>query len=145
MQSSKKRLKDYFSQRFGVNEDFWEEYETYEKGESIWITSHSRGLEDKFVSAGLRALRTGGRSLKPTTYVLQFLGDKLNRNVVELGKEELRELLSESSVLKSGYSPGYVALKYRNQIIGCGLKHSASSLRNQIPKRRAEVLLEILD
>ncbi len=142
MQNSKNRLKNYFYSRFGVHRGFWKDFQTHERGNSIWITSGKIDLMEKFVACGLRALRITNMGVKPTTYVLQFLDEEIKKNVVILSEEELKTLISKRERIETDLPRGYLALKYEGIIIGCGLKDS-KGLRSQIPKGLSKELQEI--
>jgi len=73
---------------------FWEEFRVYEKSGDLWLMSQENepDVEDeRFVAAGIRALRDTGIGVKPTTYVLQLLGDWLSERVVELDEGLLED------------------------------------------------------
>jgi NOL1/NOP2/fmu family ribosome biogenesis protein len=143
----KKRLEDYFSERFGVDSDFWKNYNVYLLGNSIWLTSYN--LEPKYnnISCGLRALRIKDselKGLKPTTYILQYLGNHIKNNVVDVDTKDLKKLFDGEYLENNCLENGYVALRYNGYIIGCGMKNS-SGVKNQIPKKRAKQLDKIIN
>ena len=144
MQNSKKLVKNYFHEQFGVEKNFWNQFKTHKKGKSIWITSEDLILEEEFVASGIRTLRTKSVDPKPTTYILQFLDNKITKNTEKLTKEELIKLVFEREYIESDLKTGYVALKYQNNVIGCGLKDS-NGLRTQIPKGKSKELKEIIE
>lgn len=143
MPNSKKTVKNYFYNRFAVKKDFWEPFETHKKGKSIWVTSNSLIHDENFVASGIRALRTKSINPKPTTYILQFLNSEIKKNTVDLTKEELKTMVFDRNYIESNLSTGYIALKYQDKVIGCGLKDS-KGLRTQIPKGKSKELEEII-
>ncbi len=143
MQNSKNELRKYFSKRFDVEEDYWSHFKTHEKGSSIWISSKEIELLNKFVASGLRALRIMDYGYKPTTYILRFLDDKIGENIVDLEINDLKKLVLENKRIEHDVDDGYVALRFRNSVIGCGLKDS-NGLQSRIPKGLARELEEIL-
>ena len=143
LQNSKNRLIEYFSSRFDVDDNFWDDFKVHEKGNSLWITSSNIELLENFVASGIRALRIMNHGFKPTTYILQFLNHEINKNVVNLSHEELKVLIFDREVIKTDLPRGYVALRYEEEVIGCGLRDS-KGLRSQIPKGLARELEEIL-
>ena len=142
MQNSKNRLMKYFSERFGVDKGFWSNLKVHEKGKSLWITSNEVSLLDKFVASGIRTLRIFDHGFKPTTYVLRLLNKEIKRNVVKLSKTELLNLIRDGERIETDLSRGYVALRFRGDVIGCGLIDS-KGLRSQIPKGLSQELEEI--
>ena len=128
----------YIEERFGA-EDILEDYRLVERSGDFWIIPIEMELNEKYITAGIRAFRDTGIGIKPTTYFLQFLGDRIDRNVVELDREELEKLVFERETIGCGLTPGYVALKFRGDIIGCGLNRT-EGLETQIPKGRAKTL-----
>jgi len=141
---SRHRLAEYFADRFGVNPGFWEDFTVYERSGSIWVSSAEVDHDDAAMASGLRALRDTNLGLKPTTYFLQFLDDAIERNVYELEDEELERLVFERETLECDMDGGYVALRFRGRIIGCGLVTSRG-LETQIPKSRGNDLEAMLD
>ncbi|ADI74816.1 hypothetical protein Metev_1987 [Methanohalobium evestigatum Z-7303] len=143
----KKCLEDYFSERFGVDSDFWKNYNVYLLGNSIWLTSYNLEPKYKNISCGLRALRIKDselKSLKPTTYILQYLDNHIKTNIVDVDTEDLKKLFNGGYLENNILDNGYVALRYKGYIIGCGMKNS-SGVKNQIPKKRAKQLEKIID
>lgn len=140
---SKENLQDYFYKRFGVNKDYWNRFRSYEKGKSIWVVSKILKNRENFVASGIRALRIKKLGPKPTTYILQFLESKLNKNIQDISYKELEKLVFEREYIESELDTGFVALRYSNRIIGCGLMDS-NGLRTQIPKGRSKDLEEVI-
>jgi NOL1/NOP2/fmu family ribosome biogenesis protein len=126
---------------------FWEEFRVYEKSGDLWLMSQENepDVEDeRFVAAGIRALRDTGIGVKPTTYVLQLLGDWLSERVVELDEGLLEELVFGRETVSCELSNGYVALRFRGRILGCGLV-TRRGLETQVPKGRAKTLRAMLE
>ena len=150
MPSSKSKLEDYFEERFGVPQKFWKNYSAFENENSIWVRSEEIEEPERMdtVAAGIRALRKQKFGFKPTTYILQFLGDEISRNVVELKRKELDKVVFQRESLESkrisNLSRGFVALKFSGEILGCGLK-TRNGLKTQIPKARSKKLQDVLE
>ncbi|MFP4654570.1 MAG: hypothetical protein ACLFMM_02660 [Methanohalobium sp.] len=147
MPDSKKLLENYFFERFGVNRKLWKHYNVYWLGNSLWITSPDLEPSPKYISCGIRALRimdSEFKSLKPTTYVLQYLGENIKKNIADIDTNDLKTIINGRYLENNSLGYGYIALRYRNYIIGCGLKNS-HGIKNQIPKGRKRELEEILD
>ncbi|MDY6770870.1 MAG: hypothetical protein SV186_02825 [Candidatus Nanohaloarchaea archaeon] len=144
MRSCERRARDYFADRFGVDEDAWDGYGFHERGGDIWLVSDDVELREEFVAVGIRLLRDTGIGLKPTTYGLQVLADELQDRVVDLDEAELERLVFDRETLATELDGGYVALRFRGRIIGCGLV-SSRGLETQIPKGRAQDLESMLE
>lgn len=95
------------------------------------------------MAAGIRLLRDTGIGLKPTTYGLQLLDDAVTERRVELSREELERLVFDRETLDCRLSNGYVALVFRDTVIGCGLV-TGEGLETQVPKGRAQDLSAML-
>lgn len=143
MQRSISEAWKYVEDRFGVSRGEMEGFELERSSGDLWLVS--RGLpesEEDDETRGLRFLRERRTGFKPTTYALQFLGDRIERSRVELEASELRQLL-EGGSLDTDLSRGYAALVFRDRVVGCG-RCREGELESVIPKGRAEELLEIL-
>lgn len=142
----KKVIEDYFFERFGVDRKFWINYKVYWLGNSLWITSSELVPRYKYISCGMRVLRIMNpefKILKPTTYVLQYLGDNIKKNVVNMDVDDLKTIINGSYLENNDLDYGYITLRFRSYIIGCGLKDS-HGIKNQIPKGRTKELKKSL-
>ena len=134
-----------FERRFGVPPDALADLTFVERPGEIWAT-RSRppsGIEyDR--PAGLRALRRVGSDLKPTSAFLAALGDRITASRVDLDRDSLRAvLLGRRVLLPAPPSDGYVALRYRGDVLGCG--HLRGGLLHAlIPTGRRRELLAAL-
>lgn len=114
-----------------------------EKGE-VWAatTSLPAGLSSVRPS-GLRAFRRTGSGLKPTSAFLSLLGDSITTSRVELAEMgELRQLLL-GKALPSPASPGFVAISFCGDVLGCGVVQGGT-VRALIPTGRRKELLDAL-
>lgn len=144
MQNSKRQAKNYFKNRFGIKKDYWNEYNLYEKGDSIWLTRDTTKKYKRYKSIGIRALRNTNFGYKPTTYILQFLDKQIHKNVYSLDQKEFEEIILERKTKqKQEFGFGYIAFKYQNKIIGCGLQ-DRKGIKTQIPKGRTQILKNYL-
>jgi NOL1/NOP2/fmu family ribosome biogenesis protein len=112
----------------------------------VWVVRELDGLEEALASlavqaAGLPFLRRQKRLWKPTTAALLFLGDAITKNVADLAEEQLDPFL-HGEILSGSFTvePGYVAVRYREQMLGCAL-HGRTGLRSQLPGAWVAVLL----
>ena len=142
MQNSEK-CRAYLKKRFGVTNTL-EDYRFVERSGDFWIIPSNMDLDEEYITAGIRALRDTGIGLKPTTYFLQILGEKISRNKYKLDRDTFERLVLKREVIDNkNLENGYVALEFRGKIIGCGLKRN-SGLVTQIPKGRTGILQDII-
>lgn len=135
----------YLEERFGVTKEDIEDYDLRLESGDIWLVSRDMRTELDVETYGFRFLRFTGKGLKPTTYGLQVLEDKLKKNVVEVDKEELEGLLKRERMIERDMEEnGYVAIKFQGKIIGCGF-YAKDKVSSRIPKGRGKELLEILE
>lgn len=133
---------EYMSERFGVEVDEMEGLEFREVSGDVWLASKNEtSLEAE--TQGIRAVRVMDIGLKPTTYLLQLLGERLSRNVVEVDEEEFEALLSGAMIERSMDEKGYVAIKFDGKVFGCGF-YMDELVSSRIPEGRAKELLGTL-
>ncbi|MEW5826742.1 MAG: hypothetical protein AB1778_07910 [Candidatus Bipolaricaulota bacterium] len=135
---------NYLATRFGVSRDFLARLAFVENRGEIWacrppaLTLHVRGRRPP----GLRALRRAPDGLKPTSAFLVALGPEVTAGLADVTREELRLLLLGQRI-PSTHAPGYVALAYGGDVLGCGRVANAA-LQALIPTGRRGELLSIL-
>jgi len=144
LQNLKNKVKTYFQNRFNVEEKFWNNRNFYEKGNSIWMASQKVDQRKDSLASGIRTLRYIGGKVKPTTYILQILDEKIKKNIKRLNGKEAEILILERKPIEASFDPGYVALKLEGKVIGCGLMNYQNELKTQISKNRTKELQEIL-
>lgn len=133
----------YLEDRFGIRDEDLEGLELVERHEDLWLASKEK-TGYRAETRGVRALRDTGIGLKPTTYLLQYLSDRLEKNIVELTDEEFRDLLARENMIDRELDEeGYVALKYDSRIVGCGF-YKDEKVSSRIPKGRSTELLKAL-
>lgn len=132
----------YLEKRFGVERSSVK-FEIKKVSGDYWLhTDNCSALE--YETQGIRCLRDTGRGLKPTTYILQLLEEHLERNVVEVDREELIKLLERREMIERQMKQeGYVALRFRQRIIGCGY-YKDQKVSSRIPKGRSGELKKII-
>lgn len=97
--------------------------------------------------------------LKPTTYFLQLMGDRISGNVVEVDRKDFKALLSGEMIERKGVKDpeasvsdenswnasgkGYVAVKFEGKVYGCGF-YMDELVSSRIPEGRAKELLGTL-
>ena len=125
----------YVKERFGAelngefyyNGDFW----------------YCREPEERYETNGIRAVRDMEIGLKPTTYFLQLIQDKIEKNKIDLSRVELETLLNGDMIEREMSEKGYVALFFENRCIGCGF-YMDELISSRVPEGRAEELLKSL-
>jgi len=127
----------YTRERFGIPDEVFTGFSFLKEGKMIWVVSESKGLEEifdrlKIMSAGVPLLRLLER-WKPTTVGLQVFGGLATKNVVTLDDETLNLLLKDETICKNfPVEFGYVIVKWKNGVLGCGL-YGKEGLKSQIP------------
>lgn len=135
----------YIQERFGVERQGMEGFRIKKVAGDFWLVSKDVDTGLEVETYGFRFIRTTGRGLKPTTYALQFLGDRISENVFELDRGELLKLLRrEEMIPREMGSEGYVALEFDGEIVGCGY-YKGEKVSSRIPKGRGKELADILD
>jgi len=144
-QSKIREAWNYLEERFGVTEEDLERYRLKFKSGDIWLTSNEMETELDVETYGFRFLRFTGKGLKPTTYGLQVLEGKLEKNVVEVDRKELEGLLKRERMIDRDLDEnGYVGIKFQGRMIGCGF-YAKDVVSSRIPKGRGKELLEIIE
>lgn len=133
----------YLRERFGVDEAVLEGVALKEVSGDFWLVSQDAETSLEVKTSGFRFVRTRNIGFKPTTYCLQFLGDRIERNVVDVEREELVLLLDGELVEEDAEGVGYVALRHGEPVVGCGF-YADGTVSSRIPKDRAKELREIL-
>lgn len=135
---SKKDPETYLRERFGVSVP--KELEISERHGDFWLGTDP-GAEVE--TDGIRAIRDTGKYLKPTTYLLQLIEDRITGNIVNVSRDELESLLEGDMIERDLEQKGYVAIRYDGKVLGCGL-YKDGLVSSRIPKGRGKELLEIL-
>lgn len=65
----------------------------------------------------------------------QIFKNQITKNIIEINKEEMNTWMHGSEILKETRIKGFVAIKYKNDMLGCG-KASKEKITNFIPKSR---------
>lgn len=127
--------REYVNERFGAKL----EGDFYYNGD-YW---YCREPEERYETNGIRAVRDMDIGLKPTTYFLQLIEDKIEKNRVDLSREELEALLTGDMIEFSDLEKGYVALFFEDRCIGCGF-YMDELISSRVPEGRGEELLDTL-
>ncbi len=134
MQFSKKdEYRKYFVERFGVPPEIMDRYYFYERGKKVWAFTGEIVEIENIEALGIRALSLG-RGIKPSTAFLRIIGKYATKNIIVLEEKEAEAYMRGEDIEKDfPVKPGYVIVRSRNDILGCGLYKG--KLINQIPKK----------
>ena len=134
----------FYEQQFGIPESFLRDLAIEANKEEIWGGT-GVALPGIYSARhiGLRIGRNFPGGFKPTSVFLAALGELISRSEVSVELETLRKLLLGQRIPFADIEAGYVALKYRGDILGCGRCHQGK-LQALIPTGRRRELLEIL-
>tara|TARA_Y100000310_G_scaffold345695_1_gene468428 strand:+ start:12363 stop:12812 length:450 start_codon:yes stop_codon:yes gene_type:complete len=131
----KKDIYKKLKEQFGHDEKF-DQIVLLNPKEKIYLLSKGYAdLDVKGMRINNKALYFG--KLEKDGLRLSIEGSQLikaNKNVIELNKEELHQWMKGEDIAKEG-SPGYVIVKHKKDIFGCGM-HKNNVLRNMVPKER---------
>ncbi|UOY09907.1 hypothetical protein [Methanonatronarchaeum sp. AMET6-2] len=137
---------EYLKSRFKIPDSIFDELEVFEKNDIIWISSEKDVPGDYEVETeGVKMLIKTKNGYRPTSYGLQLLNDKISGSHVEVNKEELKSLLDGGLIEKTpaNISHGYIAIMYRNRVLGCGF-YKNNLVSSRIPKKRSRDLKRAL-
>lgn len=130
----------YFAERFGVPKESFQNFRLLKEGKTIWIVADGPGLDEvlerlKIEMAGIPLLRLKAPRWKPTTAGLHLLDRQATRNGIDLDDLELNDFLAGKPLSRTWPAePGYVIVRWKGRILGCGL-YRREELRSQIPRR----------
>jgi 16S rRNA C967 or C1407 C5-methylase (RsmB/RsmF family) len=139
------------TEEFGVAPGATEGLRWMVRGDSAWMhTMDAWPVEAwepgewRISSVGLRGLSPDARRrLRPTNYLLRLLGDGVTHRCIPLDRGTAQRVLKRDPVLSPLDAPGYATLTLEGQVIGRASVGQAG-IRHEIPKARAQRLLEIL-
>jgi len=140
----RQEITSFYERQFGIPESFLRDLTIEANKEEIWGgTGFALPGVYSARPIGLRICRNFSGGFKPTSVFLAALGDRVSRSEVSVELDALRKLLLGQRIPFAGDETGYVALKYRGDILGCGRCHQGK-LQALIPTGRRKELLEIL-
>jgi len=136
--SPENEAESYLQDRFGVDTS---DLNLRQVNGDYWLTSPKQSTLE-FKTEGVRAIRVMDIGLKPTTYLLQLLEDRIEKNVADVSYQELEILAKEEGLIQREMKDkGYIALKFEGRVIGCGF-YMDGLISSRIPKGRLEELLQ---
>jgi len=116
----------YLEDRFGIEAFHFDNYEILRGVSNFWLFPKTEYLEKlkslQVQTVGLLFMRQVSKYLKPTSAFLQRFGYLAKKNVVHLPEEIILILKEKNKVeINLDLEPGYVILKNKKWILGCGL------------------------
>ena len=129
---------DYLEGRFGISRESLRGYSVFVSGDSLWVFSGDAsvpGAVSCAESVGVRALKGSGRGPKPTSAFLRLVGRHATRNVVDLEDEDQLLAFMGGGIVAGEFpvDPGYVVVRFRGEVLGCGLYSPRLGVVSQLP------------
>jgi NOL1/NOP2/fmu family ribosome biogenesis protein len=146
-EAERKKILDYFADRFGIPEKAFEGFCFLIGERKIWVVRDHPELERilsqlKVESAGIPLLRTKPSMWKPTTAGLHLFALHATRNVIDLDGDALQAFLKKETI--DGpfpVEPGFVIVRWQEKVLGCGV-YGKGKLSSQLPEKRGEPFKE---
>lgn len=121
-----------------------------ERGNSLWahacsswpVESWDPEGDWRVLSLGIRGLKRDPRtswSERPTSDLLRMMEGRLRRRILDLGEEEVLEVLNREPRPVPSVDRGFVALRFRGRVLGRGWVKD-ETLVNEIAKARSQRL-----
>ena len=128
------KFRDYLISRFGIT---FPEYVQFEGDNSIRVMNSELKNFKSSTPKGIPASRMKGVYPKPSTALIQLFGNIATKNTIELNKQETLTYLQGKDISKNSANSetGYVILKYKNAVLGCGF-YKEGKIGNLLPKQR---------
>ncbi len=122
----RKEILNYLEERFGIDPLNFKEYEILRGVSNFWLFPKTQYLENlqklQVQTVGLLFLRKVSKYFKPTSAFLQRFGYLAKKNIVHLSEELVLTLIKQKKIeIELNLEPGYVILKNKYWILGCGL------------------------
>ena len=129
----------YCKERFGLSKEIFENIELCQGSKKkIYMLQKIANLRLNPESSGLCIFRFD-KSPKPTTNFLQLFGSKINKNVVDIDRENLIKFCRGDDLIinlnVNSVKPGFIAIRFNELVIGCA-HWNKDIIKNQIPKSR---------
>ena len=131
-------LLGYLEGRFGIPREALEGYAVFASGESLWVFSGDASIPGAVQcaeSAGIRALKRTKRGPKPTSAFLRLVGGLAKRNAVDLEDQDQLLAFMSGGIVAGEFpvEPGYVVVRFRGEVLGCGLYSPRLGIVSQLP------------
>ena len=148
--ASRAEVVEFWTERYGIDRDVFEEFTFWEKGSGkVWAFHGEAPSPVEIQALGMTFLRTRQEHWKPTTDAAQRFGGHATRNVVELDDDAARRFLAgEDQDVDWDGDWGYLVAAHRlgGELapIGVGL-YVYGELRSTVPKGNQEELAVLED
>ncbi|MEM5812889.1 MAG: hypothetical protein QW480_01235 [Candidatus Aenigmatarchaeota archaeon] len=134
---------NYFEERFGIKKEIFSKYNFYKTSKKVWIANKSLehanldGITFESLGMHFATINKKRKTFKISTDASQIFGRFATKNIVEINDEKLIDVLRGFDLInfESEAEDGYVLLKYKEHILGVGLKNK-NFIKNMIPKER---------
>lgn len=132
-------LLEYCEERLGISRELFDEYSFYEGSKNkIYIIKRLLSLRFTPESSGLCIFRFD-KTPKPTTNFLQLFSSNISKNILDIDKNKLMEYCKGKNLEivndTDKIEPGFIAIRYNGNIVGCG-HWNKNIVKNQLPKSR---------
>ncbi len=143
LRTLKRKEKDeilkFLEERFGFERRVFSglEFLTNPKGRVFAVNKQVSDFvtDERIACLSLPFVRMG-KTIKPTSVMIQFFGRHAKKNVIELREDEAKEFVKGSDLsLETSCSEGYVILTYERHPLGCGLL-KGGRIKNMLPKAK---------
>lgn len=131
---------EFLLERFSIHPEVFQGLEFLDngKGRIFALEAKAAGfaVRSKVACASLPFVRLDG-SVKPTSAMIQLFGRHARKSVIKLGKKEAKDFMEgfDLDVRGNTCTDGYVAVKYLDYPLGCGLLRG-EKLKNMLPKAK---------
>jgi hypothetical protein len=138
-EEERQKVLSYLEERFGIPPETFEFYSILKGVSNYWLFPKTELLPKlrffQIQTVGLLFLRKVSKYLKPTSVFLQRFGYLASKSIITLTQEELSLLKEKGKLFKEfPIEPGYVILKDRDWILGCGLYVNGKLISHLEPK-----------
>jgi NOL1/NOP2/fmu family ribosome biogenesis protein len=137
---TKEKVFGYLEERFGLERSLFDDYGLYmaSKGR-VYLGPRRVPDLPKIATIGLLIARVHG-TVKPSTNLLQALGKRVSRNIVNATREQALAYarggdFKPDSAAVDGIGDGYVLVRFEGASLGCGLLQKGM-VKNMLPKAK---------
>lgn len=139
-------------EHFGVDPGAFEGMSWMARGGRLWLHALPEWPVPAWAAGGWRTISVGFRALefdtrgrpRPTNDLLQWLGDAVRANALDLDEAGLLRLCEGAPLPWPEQLAGLQALRFRGSILGRGVATS-EGVRSEIPRSRAKDLAAIVE
>jgi NOL1/NOP2/sun family putative RNA methylase len=141
------RAEEALTEYYGLDRSLFRGMGWTLRGGRLWLHSLDAWPLEGWEPGAWRSISVGFRAMefdrhdrpRPTNDVLQWLGPRIRRSVVELDDDEVDRVLARQLLPHREGLKGLVAFRWRRTVLGRGAC-TAQGIRSEIPKARAREL-----